>query len=81
MALRERYSERGQRPNPELNRTGGTRLQLGGRRRGASGYLVVELKTFQTGRGSHGGAEATDAMRNPGPHDATNLAHYFAQLK
>lgn len=43
--------------------------------------IAVELKHFQWWRRSHGGAEATDAMRNPGPQDAMNLAHYFTQLK
>ena len=46
-----------------------------------STYILAELKNFRTGRRSHGDAEATDAMRNPGAQDATNLAHYFAQLK
>ena len=44
-------------------------------------YIAAELRNFRTGRRSHGGAEATDVMRNPGSQDATNLAHYFAQLK
>jgi cytochrome c553 len=44
-------------------------------------YIVAELKNFLTGRRSNTGAEATDAMRNPDPRTATNLAHYFAQLE
>ena len=41
------------------------------------GYLVAELKNFQTGGRAHGNAPPADTVRNPTAEDADVLVHFL----